>query len=1069
MLNSVEVGRKLIEILRNADTISENSVIEFKREPHLKDSHCELYKDILGLANSYEKPNEDRWLIFGVEDKDRKLVGVNKANQNLLDDANYHQILNKIHPDLHFEFIVVPADRVKESFSSDLVFASFYIPCECVGAVHELSEPVNNKHSQTERERSYSAGSSFIRIGSETRPLREEHRVEIRKRVLASRPATFKISSPYTSFNALTASMDSLLLIGSWDESNDSDKDFLSKICGKPYVEAIRELHPLLESGVFNVKGPYWSVVNRTEALEQVGKHLTREALHSLADLLSQVLVSINHSFDLPANERFLADIRGVDRGASKQLREGVASFCACVANKPELLPHCTYNDIEQFVRKILSPVFASEDWRVFASSENCFPLLAEASPLIYLSGVNEAFENGALKHLFGERANNFLSFNLGGSLVSGIRIAALGPKMLSKAVSTLVTISEYEKTSKDAIVNLLLAWYPCVDAPLETKIGAASFLAKNEKAAAWDALIALLPDNTMATISTVTPVYMRYAETPERVPAEEYWKLSRGYCFEAMNGAKGNLSRVKDIVSNLHSFNIAGLTDDVIKMLKNESDDLEPDARYKIWNVLMTYVEKCKKFKDAQWAPSEEVLERFVELTEAISPEDDFYLALRFCSINDWDLIQIEEDPSRGQERVAGLRADALSSIYHKEGFSVIDKLLAHGAQGGAVGVALARAAISKEDEIRTLEKFDSDEYGEDYKVAHSYSKNKFGKDEWSWVESIDFASWPHERIAKLFAGLPLSKKTWEEAERLLEDDSFLYWEKVAGFGLIENSKDLEYYVEKLLEVGRAAEAISSLELMGVSNGVEVSVDQVKKALWSLRVKEVDTMLSYRIQKLFEFLEKQSCDNELFALEFQYAPLLDEEPEAYLYRHMSENPEAFLRVLSVVLNLGVVDEGKAEISSASRLKLYMSVLRAWKIPPGLTEDKLFHSEIFEKWIKGVMEHIKKPEHFEIVYTQIGHALFYSPASEELFVPECVAKFLEQSDSAREGYSVEAFNSRGVHFVDPTGAEEDKIADDYDAKAFAAETCGYLNFATSLRDIAKSFRREAEYNREDRF
>ena len=59
----------MIEILRNAKGFNENSVVDYKVEPHSKDYDTELFKDILALANSYERPNEDRWLIYGVDEK----------------------------------------------------------------------------------------------------------------------------------------------------------------------------------------------------------------------------------------------------------------------------------------------------------------------------------------------------------------------------------------------------------------------------------------------------------------------------------------------------------------------------------------------------------------------------------------------------------------------------------------------------------------------------------------------------------------------------------------------------------------------------------------------------------------------------------------------------------------------------------------------------------------------------------------------------------------------------------------------------------------------------------------
>lgn len=80
-------------------------------------------------------------------------------------------------------------------------------------------------------------------------------------------------------------------------------------------------------------------------------------------------------------------------------------------------------------------------------------------------------------------------------------------------------------------------------------------------------------------------------------------------------------------------------------------------------------------------------------------------------------------------------------------------------------------------------------------------------------------------------------------------------------------------------------------------------------------------------------------------------------------------------------------------------------------------------------------------------------------------MPESVAAFIESSEAALSGYAAETFNSRGAHFVDHTGQQEDAIADSYDAKAKEAEEHGYARFAAKLHSVAKSYRQEAEENR----
>lgn len=69
MIPSTALGEALINMLERAEVISENSVIDYKVEPYPKDKDCELFKDVLAMANSCDRPNDDRWIIFGVENR----------------------------------------------------------------------------------------------------------------------------------------------------------------------------------------------------------------------------------------------------------------------------------------------------------------------------------------------------------------------------------------------------------------------------------------------------------------------------------------------------------------------------------------------------------------------------------------------------------------------------------------------------------------------------------------------------------------------------------------------------------------------------------------------------------------------------------------------------------------------------------------------------------------------------------------------------------------------------------------------------------------------------------------
>ena len=98
--------------------------------------------------------------------------------------------------------------------------------------------------------------------------------------------------------------------------------------------------------------------------------------------------------------------------------------------------------------------------------------------------------------------------------------------------------------------------------------------------------------------------------------------------------------------------------------------------------------------------------------------------------------------------------------------------------------------------------------------------------------------------------------------------------------------------------------------------------------------------------------------------------------------------------------------------------------------------------------------------------TIVGQVLFYAPPDPSgLWVHRSVADALNAKDAEdmRSGYRTEAYNSRGAHWVDPTGAPEKELAHKYRDRADAADIASYPRLATTLRQLAESYEREAEF------
>jgi hypothetical protein len=104
----------------------------------------------------------------------------------------------------------------------------------------------------------------------------------------------------------------------------------------------------------------------------------------------------------------------------------------------------------------------------------------------------------------------------------------------------------------------------------------------------------------------------------------------------------------------------------------------------------------------------------------------------------------------------------------------------------------------------------------------------------------------------------------------------------------------------------------------------------------------------------------------------------------------------------------------------------------------------------------------------QIAMREVGKVLFYSPPDPDgLWVHRSVATVLNAKDAGdmRLGYELQIINPRGVHFVDPEGKPERDLADHHRKRAEEVEMCGYYRLATTLKEVASSYEREAEQRR----
>lgn len=130
-----------------------------------------------------------------------------------------------------------------------------------------------------------------------------------------------------------------------------------------------------------------------------------------------------------------------------------------------------------------------------------------------------------------------------------------------------------------------------------------------------------------------------------------------------------------------------------------------------------------------------------------------------------------------------------------------------------------------------------------------------------------------------------------------------------------------------------------------------------------------------------------------------------------------------------------------------------------------MNDDGTFSPEHFQQWLEKTREICKESGHLSVALTHVGCVLFYSPPDPDgLWIHRTIAEALneKEADKLRAGFDQQIFNSRGVHWVDPSGQQERDFSELYRARAEDVENAGFQRLAASLRAISESYLREAE-------
>ena len=867
-------------------------------------------------------------------------------------------------------------------------------------------------------------------------------------------------------------------LIGSWDGSNEEDRDVIQDYLGKEYGEWIQTVRPktLLQDPPLTQQGEQWRFVSRFEGWLGLGPFLSRDDLNRFRRMAVQVLSEKDPKFDLPSEKRWLAVIHEKTRKYSDLLREGIAETLALLGTYPDAIASCSNASVRTVAAATVHDLLSGADWILWASLQDVLPLLAESSPEQFLDAV----ENNvvSLVELYQQEAPGPTGGTHMAGLLWALETLAWHPNYLTRVTLILGKLAEsdpggrWNNRPSNSLTTIFLPWLPQTCASLEKRRGALELLLRDHPDVGWKLLLELLPTGHQVSTGSRKPAWREWIPQDWQngaTPEDYSWQVEQ-YARLLAESAATVPNQLIQLIERLDNLPRPALGK-VLEHLSSEAvRSLPEQERLPVWEAIMSLVSKHRRFFDAEWAMPHDLVSQLAATAEAIAPGSPELLYRRLFNEGDLELMDQPSDDYQGQiDALEARRRAAVSEIFAGRGLEGVVQLAKTVRTSWRVGTSLGEFAPSEVDasilppflgsDDKSLSQFVAGFVWARFKIRGRPWATGVFSDEWNLTQKVEF-----------LVRLPFEKETWELAALRLGGDVSNYWADASANPYEVLPSDLPEAANHLLLSNRPDAALRCID-WALRKKTVVDPQLVTRTLKQLMEKQGDlTAVDFhQCMEIIGWLQRKlGPDNiDLQTIEWQYLALFDRRPgitPRTLERRLATDPEFFAEVIRASFR----PEHSESLSEPSEHDLKVAenahrLLRDWRVIPGSESDGSIDGVELDRWLSGARDACKKSDHLNVALTIIGQVLSHAPADPDgTWIDRSVATVLDTPDGEkiRQGFASGILSSRGAHWG-TKGEDERKLSEAYKNKASGIDHL-YPRLATTVRKIAQWYENLAE-------
>jgi hypothetical protein len=820
---------------------------------------------------------------------------------------------------------------------------------------------------------------------------------------------------------------------------------------------------------------------NRSELWNSIGSHLLDQDLETFKSVAIRVLSERDPAFDLPVRERYAASIHGKISAFSQELRQGISEGLAILGSQPDACSNCSLGKAEDMSALVTRKILTDADWVLWGSLNSQLPSLSEASPCEFLNAVEKTLrlQSCPFDELFAQEGDGIFGGNYLTGLLWALEGLAWDDKYLVRVCVLLGKLAErdpggrWDNRPSNSLATILLPWLPQTLAPFEKHKVAVNTLLSECPEVAWNLIIKLLPNQILMSPGSQKPSWRMIIPDDRKkdVDNKEYWQQVTFYAELAIEVAGHDTRYLSELIERFDILPRPAF-DKLIHVLSSQKIlSLPEDQRFDLWNHLTKFTRKHRCYLKTQSSLLGELIIPIENVAKQLAPSDPFYLYQPIFSDYDFDLYYDDATLDEQNKKIDEQRQNAITAILKKYGLNGVIRFAENVDFREQIGDALG---IVGDDsiEITFLPSFLDMEETTQKALVGGFIRRKLQTNGWDWCDNMDKSGWTPEQVAYFLKYLPFTNEAWVRASTWLRKNEDAYWH-ITPANPYGTDGDLGLAIEKLLEYDRPNAAINCLYKM-LHSKQPIDVGQCVCALLAAIKSDepLNTMKSNNVVELIKYLQSETSidQDDLFKIEWGYLSLFDHYRGAspkLLEHKLSSDPEFFCKAIRLVYRSKNTTQSKEHISEKTQTiaSNALRLLRNWKTPPGLEDPESFSAEKFYEWLTCVKTICAETGHLEVALIHIGEILIYVPADPDgLWIHRSVAAALNDIDAEdmRVGFSTGTYNSRGVHYVDPTGKPELELSENYSKKAEELLNAGFFRFALTLQSLAENYETEAK-------